>query len=96
MFSLVGIQAKAAAFGAALLVILSFVVRLRIVTRQRDKATAVASVLKARNKVVVEQKKIKREEEVKLVNQLTSIEETLAKEGEDFEGMDNFNDPNKF
>ena len=96
MFSLLGMKAKFAAFGAALLVVLGFFVRLKLVTRQRDKATAVAETLKSRNKVIVEQKKIKREEEVKLLEELTSINKELKKEGEEFDGLDNFNDPNDY
>ncbi len=96
MFSLVGMQAKMAAFGAALLVVLGFFVRLKLVTSQRDKAVATASVLKSRNKVIVEQKKIKREEEVTLLKELTSIKEELEKDDEEFQGLDNFNKPNDF
>lgn len=96
MFSLVGLQAKAAALGAFALVAIGFFVRLRVVTRQRDKATAVASVLKTRNKVVVEQKRIKREEEKRIIDDLVEIEVELAKSDEEFEGLENFNEPNKF
>lgn len=96
MFSLVGIQAKLAALGAALLVVLSFFVRLKIVTSQRDRATKVAAVLKSRNNVIVEQRKIKREEEATLLKELASIEEELKKPEEEFKGVENFNDPNDF
>ena len=96
MFSLVGLQAKAAAVGAAVLVILGFIVRLKLVTHQRDKAVTVAETLKARHHVAVVQKKLKREEEKKLIAEITEIEADLAKDGEDFTGVEGFNDPNKF
>ena len=96
MFSLVGLQAKLAALGAALLVVLGFFVRLKMVTRQRDKATTVAETLKARVHVQRTKEKIKREEEATLLKEIASIEEELKKSDEEFKGVENFNDPNDF
>lgn len=96
MFSLLGFKAKAAAFGAAALTILAFVVRLKFVTMQRDEATKVAETLKHRNKVIVDQRKIKREEEKQLLGELSKIKEEIEKPDEEFEGLENFNEPNDF
>jgi len=96
MFSLVGLQAKAAAFGAAAFVVLAFLLRLKIVTAQRDRAKVVAETLKARHHVVKVQEKIKREEEKKLISRKADIIKQLEKPDEEFDGVDNLTDSNKF
>lgn len=96
MFSLVGLQAKAAALGAAVLVILGFLLRLKIVTAQRDKAQVVAETLKARHHVQKVQKKIKREEEKKLVSRKADIIKQLEKPDEEFNGVDNLTNSNDY
>ena len=96
MFSLLAFKTKAAALGAFALIAISFFVRLKIVSSQRDKARSLALELKRRNNSIVEQKKLKRKEEKKLLKELKKINEELEKEGEDFDGLDNFNAPNDF
>jgi hypothetical protein len=93
---LVGLQAKAAAIGAAVLVVLGFLLRLKMVTHQRDKAKVVAETLKARHHVAVVQKKIKREEEKKLLKELSSIEKEIEKDDDEFQGVDNLTNSNDF
>jgi thymidine kinase len=96
MLSLIGLKAKAAAFGAAALVVLGFLLRLKIVTAQRDRAIVVAETLKARHHVVKVQAKIKREEEKKLISRKADIIKQLEKSDEEFDGVDNLTDSNKF
>lgn len=96
MFSLVGLQAKAAALGAAVLVVLGFFIRLKIVTAQRDKAKVVVKTLKARHHVQKVQQKIKREEEKKLVSRKADIIKQLEKPDEEFNGVDNLTNSNDY
>lgn len=96
MFSLVGLQAKLAVLGAALLSFFALWVRLQIVTRSRDRAVVVAETLTARHHTIKIQQKIKREEKKKLVSLKADIREEIDKSEEDFKGLDNLNKPNKF
>ncbi len=92
----VGLQAKLMALGAAVLAFLALMTRLKIVKNQRDKAKEQTEVLKARQHVIKTQRIIKRKEQERLVSRRADLKKELDKEGEDFEGVDNFNDPNKF
>ena len=92
----VGLQAKLMALGAAVLAFLALMTRLKIVKNQRDKAKEQTEVLKARQHVIKTQRLIKRKEQVKLVSRRADLKKELEKNKEDFEGVDNFNDPNKF
>ena len=85
-----------AALGAALLVILGFLLRLKMVTNQRDKAKVVAETLKARHHVAIVQKKIKREEEKKLYSRKAAIKREIEKDEPDFKGIDNLSNSNDF
>ena len=96
MSFLVGLQAKAIALGAIALAVLGFFVRLKVVTAQRDKAKQKAAVLQARATVASKQKKKKREEDVRLLGELTSLEEEIKKDDTGFHGVEGFNDANKF
>jgi len=97
-----GLQAKAMAIGAVVLTVLAFFVRLKVVTAQRDKAKAVAGTLKVQAKREKKIKKKKREEDVRLLKELTSIEEEIKKDGDlpgdgsGFGGVEGFNDANKY
>ena len=92
----VGLQAKLMALGAAVLAFLALMTRLKIVKNQRDKAKEQTEVLKARQHVIKTQRLIKRKEQERLVSRRADLKKELDKEGEDFEGVDNFNDPNRF
>jgi hypothetical protein len=96
MFSLVGIQAKLAAAGAAVLAVLALWVRLQAVKNQRDRAVVVAETLKARHHTVLVQRKIKREEEKRLVTLKGDIEKEVKKDVKDFKGLDNLSNPDDF
>ena len=96
MSILTGLQAKLAALGAALLVVLSFFVRLQAVKNQRDKAVQQRDVLKARHHVSRTQKKIKREEEKKLVSRRAEIVKELEKDADSFKGVDNLTNSNDY
>ena len=95
MFSWVGIQAKLAVAGAFALAVLAVVTRLKVLKHQRDRARGTAAILTARAIVQKTNQKIKREEEGQLLKELASIEKELEKD-EDFQGVDNLTDSNKF
>ena len=101
MSFLVGLQAKAMAIGAVVLAVLAFFLRLKVVTAQRDKAKAVAGTLKVQAQREKKIKKKKREEDVRLLKELTSIEEEikdadLPGDDDGFDGVDGFNDANDY
>ena len=92
----VGLQAKLMAFGAAVLALLAMVLRMKVLKEQRDRAENQRDVLKARSHVIKTQRVIKRKEKEKLVSRRVELKKELDKEGEDFEGVDNFSEPNDF
>jgi len=94
--SILGIQTKLAAFGAAILSFLVLYIKLQTVKNQRDRAEVVAETLKARHHVQRVQQKIKREEKKKLVSHKADIIEEIEKADEDFKGLDNLSNPNDF
>ncbi len=96
MFSLAGLKAKGMAAGAIALAVFAFFVRFQMVKNQRDKAVVVADTLKARHHVQKTQKKIKREEEKRLVSRRADIVKEIAKEKGEFKGLDNLRDSNDF
>ena len=91
-----GLKTKLAGLGVFLLSLLAFIARFKIVKAQRDRAIVVVETLKARQYVIKVQKKLKREVEVKVVSRRANIIKELKKEGEEFEGIDNLSDSNKF
>jgi C4-dicarboxylate-specific signal transduction histidine kinase len=93
---LLGLRAKLAALGAALLAVLFFFLRMQSLKNQRDRAREERDVLKARSHVARVQKKIKREEEKRLVSRKADLVKELEKEGDDFKGVDNLTDSNDF
>ena len=93
---LVGLQAKLAALGAALLIILAAIARFKVVKHQRDRAVQVAETLKARHVFRKKTDKIKREEKVKLVSRRAEIIKEISKDEKDFKGVDNLSNPNDF
>lgn len=92
----VGLQAKLYSIGAALLAGLAFFVRFQAVKNQRDKAVMERDVLKARSHVAIQQKKIKRKEEERLVSHSADIVKELNKKKEEWKGIDNLKDPNDY
>ncbi len=96
MFSLLGLKAKLAAFGAAALFVLGLIVRLKVVKAKAKRLKAANRTLKARAKTEQIQKKIKREEEKNLIGEIAKIEAELKKPAEEFKGLEVFNDPNDF
>ena len=91
-----GLKAKLAGLGVFLLSLLALIARFKIVKAQRDRAIVVVETLKARQHVIKVQKKLKKEVEVKVVSRRANIIKELKKEGEEFEGIDNLSDSNKF
>lgn len=91
-----GLQAKLAALGAGLLALAAFFVRFQAVKNQRDKAVVVAETLRSRHTTQQVQKKIKREEEKKLISRTARIAAELEKDKESFSGVDNLSKPNDF
>jgi len=73
---------------------IAFFVRFQAVKNQRDRAREQRDVLKVRHTVIKEQRKIKRKEEKRLVEDKASIEKELNKE--EFEGIDNLTDSNDY
>jgi thymidine kinase len=63
---------------------------------QRDKAVVVSETLTARHHTQKIQKKIKREEERKLVSRRAEIIKEIKKPEEEFEGLDNLTDANDY
>ena len=94
--SWLGLKVKLAAAGAAVLAFLAMWVRLKAVQNQRDKAESTANILIARHVVAKEQKKIKREEEKKLVSRRAEIIKEIKKPKEEFDGLDNLSDSNDY
>jgi hypothetical protein len=93
---LLGLRAKLAALGAALLAVLFFFLRMQSLKNQRDRAREERDVLKARSHVSRVQKKIKREEKAKLSSRRAEIIKELDKSVEDFKGLDNLTDSNDY
>jgi len=92
----VGLQAKLMAFGAAVLGVLTLLLRMKVLKKQRNKARKQTDVLKARHQVIKQKRVIKRKEQERLVSRRADLKKELDKEGEDFKGVDNFSDPNDF
>lgn len=94
--NLLGLKAKLAAAGAAVLAFLALWVRMKSLENQRDRAEQVSETLKARHHVQKSQEKIKREEEEKRVSLRADIIEEISKDEKDFKGLDNLTDSNDF
>jgi len=100
--ALLALRGKLAVIGAALLAVLAFFVRLQSVKNQRDKARTKAEVLGAVVHAERTKKRIKEEERKKGVSRRDTIEKRTKEleegvvKGEDFEGVDNLTDPNKY
>lgn len=84
------------AIGAAILIVLAAIGRMQVLKNQRDKAKMERDVLKARVHVQRVNKKIKKEEKVKLSSRRADLKKELSKKKEEFEGVSNFTDPNDF
>ncbi len=91
-----GLQAKLYAFGAAVLGVLFLMLRIEALKNKNERLTTVAETLKARQHVEKQQKKIKREEEKKLVSRKAELIKELEKEGDEFKGVDNLTNSNDF
>jgi thymidine kinase len=94
--SWIGLKAKLAVAGTALLSFLFLFLRMKSLENQRDKAVVVSETLTARHHVQKTQKKIKREEEKKLVSRRAEIIKEIEKPEEEFDGIDNLTDANDF
>jgi thymidine kinase len=96
MISLVGLKAKLAVAGAAALSFLFLFLRMQSLKNQRDKAVVVSETLTARHHTQKVQKKIKREEEKKLVSRRAEIIKEIEAPEEEFDGIDNLTDANDY
>lgn len=92
----VGLQAKLYTVGAAIIGVLFLMLRIEGLKNKNKKLTTVAETLKARQHVERVQKKIKREEKKRLVSRKADIVNQLKKKREEFEGLDNLNNPDDF
>ena len=96
MFSLIGLKAKLAGFGALLLIVLGFIVRLKSVIAQRDRAVQTADILKAQahQRKVVD--KIKKENAEAFVSHRANLIKEVKKSDEEFKGLGNLNNPDDY
>ena len=90
------LTAKLYGVGAAILIVLAAIGRMQMLKNARDNARKERDTLKARVHVNKVNKMIKKEEKKELFSRREELKKELSKEGKDFEGVDNFNDPNDF
>ena len=93
---LVTAKAKLYLVGAVLLAVAAAVLRMQVLKNQRDKARVKAGTLTATVHAVRTKEKIIKEQELLNSRRRVELVKQLKKEGEDFEGVDNLTDSNKF
>lgn len=90
---LLGLQAKLTAAGGVVLGLLYLFLRIKGLKAGKERAETVAETLRARNHVVVVQRKIEKEEKKDLLLKEKDIEERADVETpEEFQGFDNLSD----
>jgi hypothetical protein len=80
--------------GAALLAALAFFAK--TFKTQRDNAREKVDILKTSAHAERVKKEVIKEEEKKIVSRRADLIKELEKEGEDFKGLDNLNNPNDY
>lgn len=84
------------AIGAGILAVLTAVLRMKSLKRQRDNARHQRDVLDARVHVQQVQKSIAKKNKEALSKERVIIKEEVSKKGEAFEGIDSLENPNDF
>lgn len=90
------IKSKLAWIGAALLVMLTTVVRMGMLKRQRDRALHKTQVLEQQVKLNRRLGEINKEQKKELLLVEEDIKKRLKKKGKDFEGVDNLTNPDDY
>lgn len=89
-------KAKLAAFGAAFLAVLAFVIRMQVLKRQNEKLRDRANRLEARHHINKVSKSIERKKKKELSLQEKAIEKEKEKDPKEFKGYEGFSNPNDF
>jgi hypothetical protein len=82
--------------GAALAGLAYFVIRILTLKKARDRAEDKVDILKTTIHAERVKKEIIKEEEKKRVSRRADLLNELEKDGEDFKGLDNLNNPNDY